>query len=115
MITRMILTAVVASLAAPCLVGCGATQAQLHVLQIAGTAKTTMAGYKACLAPIEAKPEYAVVYEKIAVDRTSDPAGTMPSDAQLNDQTRVTEKEIASGLRWYAEAQQCSTPAIETL
>jgi hypothetical protein len=56
-----------ASLVAPCLVGCGATQAQLHVLQIVGTAKTTLARYKRRMEPIEAKPEYAVVYEKIAV------------------------------------------------
>jgi hypothetical protein len=115
MIARIIVTAVAASLAAPCLVGCGATQAQLHALQIAGTAKTTLASYKSCLAPIEGKPEYTGIYEKIAVERTSDPAGKMPSDAQLNDQTRITEKEIATGLRWYAEAQQCSIPAMEAL
>jgi hypothetical protein len=86
-----------------------------HALQIAGTAKTTFASYKACLAPIEAEPAYAIIYEKLAVYRTSEPNGTMPSGAQLNDQTKVTEKDIATGLRWYAEAQQCSIPAIETL
>ena len=115
MIMRIIAVAVAAGLAAPCLVGCGATQAQLHALQIVGTAKTTFASYKRCLEPIEAKPEYAVVYEKLAVERTSNPAGTMPSDAQLNDQTKITEKEIATGLRWYAEAQQCTIPAMEAL
>ena len=115
MIMRIIGTVVIATLCAPCLVGCGATQAQLHALQIVGTAKTTFASYRVCLAPIEAKREYAVVYEKLAVERTSNPAGTMPSDAQLNDQTRITEKEIAAGLRWYSEAQQCSIPAIEAL
>src|SRR6516164_7980581 len=88
-ITRIIVAAVAATLVAPCLVGCGATQAQLHALQIAGTAKTTLASYKACLAPIEAKPEYAFIYEKLAVDRTSEPSGTTPSDAQLNDQTKI--------------------------
>jgi hypothetical protein len=65
------------------LVGCGSTQAQLHALQIAGTAKTTLARYKSCLAPIEAKPEYGVIYEMIAVERTRDPPGMMPSDAPV--------------------------------
>ena len=115
MIIRLIGTAVVATLLAPCLVGCGATQAQLHASQIVGTAKATLSSYKSCLAPIEAKPEYEVIYEKIAVDRTSVPTGAMPSDAQLNDQTRIAEREIAAGLRWYSEAQQCAIPAIEAL
>jgi hypothetical protein len=115
MIMRIFGTAIVAILLAPCLSGCGATQAQLQALQLAGTAKTTLASYKACLTPIEAKTEYAVIYEKIAVERTSAPAGTMPTDAQLNDQSRITESEVATGLRWYSEAQQCAIPAIEAL
>jgi hypothetical protein len=115
MISRIIVTAVAGGFAAPSLIGCGATQAQLHALQIAGTAKTTLASYKACLAPIEAKPEYAIIYEKLAVYRTSEPSGTTPSEAQLNDQTKITEKDIAKGLHWYAEAQECSIPAIEAL
>jgi hypothetical protein len=115
MVTRIVITTAGAILAVLSLVGCGATQAQLRALQIAGTAKSTLGTWKQCLAPIEAKPEYAIIYQKIAVYRTSEPNGTTPSEAQLNDETKVTDNEIAAGLRWYAETQQCSIPAIEAL
>jgi hypothetical protein len=96
------------------LTGC-ATEAQLEARHILVTAKGTQESFKACLAPIEANPNYSVLYNKIAVAKGSDPPGTTPSTAQLNDPERITDNEIATSLRWYAEFQVCAVPAMEAV
>jgi len=94
--------------------GC-ATQAQLEARHFLVTAKDTQETFKACLAPIESNPEYSFLYNKIAVAKGSDPAGTMPSVLQMNDPERITDNEIATSLRWYAEFQVCAVPVMEAM
>jgi len=95
------------------LAGC-ATQAQLETVRIAKLASATLEKNKACLSEIENKPQYARVYEKLGMGLTTD-LNRMPTEEQMNDKERVTDADIALGLSWYAETQDCSLPAIEAL
>jgi hypothetical protein len=94
------------------LVGC-ATPAQREASQIVKTARETLDDYKRCLAPIESKPAYARIYEKLGTPKTNE-MNRQPSQAQLSDAERISEADIALALSWYAETQQCSIPAIAT-
>ena len=89
--------AVVACLA---LVGCAA---QMEALNISKTARKSTEKAKACLLPIENKPEYARIYENVAIARSSDNFQTTPSPAQLAATERVSDDDIAIMLNWYAE------------
>jgi hypothetical protein len=96
-----------------CLSAC-ATQAQMEMIRIAKTASDVFEKDKACLAAIESKPEYARVYEKLGMGLTIE-LNRMPSPEQMSDNERVTDKDIALGLSWYAETQDCTLPAINAL
>jgi hypothetical protein len=91
--------------------GC-TTQAQRELLTLQTTARETMQAFNACLRPIETKPEYARIYQKIATSTTSD-LYRWPSQAQLADTERPSDSDIALALTWYSEVQQCTLPAIE--
>jgi hypothetical protein len=106
--TLVVLFAVLAFIA-----GC-TSQAQREALTIQTTARETLETLKVCIRPIETKPEYARLYEKIAAATTSD-LHRLPSQAQLADAERPSDTDIALALTWYAEGQQCALPAIEAL
>jgi TonB family protein len=89
-----------------------ATQAQQEMGQIAQQMKDLTAQNQACLAPIEANPRYARVYEKLGVATSRDP-GRMPSAAQLGDPEVIPGDDIAVGLEWYAEGQACEAPGVQ--
>ena len=81
------------------------TNAQREMEQIGQQIKDLMTQNMACLAPIEANPRYARIYEKLGVATTHDP-GRMPSAAQLADSWNVPLAGIAhlpNGL-WRPEA-----------
>jgi hypothetical protein len=93
--------------------GC-ATQGQLEAIKVAVTAREEMDHLKSCAASIEVKPEYARIYEKLGVAK-SDDLNRRPSQTQLADEENVSDDDIALGLSWYVEMEQCEVPAIESL
>jgi hypothetical protein len=94
------------------LAGC-ATQAQIEAGKIVSTAREASDRTKACLSSTETKLQYARVYEKLGVAMAGD-LTRMPSQAQMADPERISDDDIALGLRWYAETQECARTAIES-
>jgi hypothetical protein len=103
----------VATLAAILLASC-ATQAQIEASRIVNTARDVQKRVLACFAKIEAKPEYALLYKKVAFSTVQDP-DKIPSQAQLADTEKVSDDVVALGLNFYAEAQDCNIEGIESL
>jgi hypothetical protein len=87
---------------------------QIEALKIVSSAREVMATYKAFIAPIETKPEYARIYEKLGIATTAD-LERQPSRSQLTDSEKISDGDIASALTWYSEVQRCDLPAIETM
>lgn len=66
------------------------------------------------MAAIENKPQYERIYQKLGLGISTD-INRMPTEAQMNDKERINDSDIALGLSWYAESQDCSFPTIEAL
>ncbi len=90
----------------------GGCAAQMEASRIANSARATLDSLKICMQPIEAKPEYARLYQKLGVVTTSD-LNRLPFQSQLDDSERISDADIAVDMNWYAENQSCSTAAIE--
>jgi hypothetical protein len=110
----MIVPKAIAGLLISLVVGGCATRAQIEAFKIVQTGREVLDTYKACVAPIEANPEYARTYEKFGVATNNDP-DRMPSQVQMSDNTKISNDDIARGLNWYAGIQECSLPAIASL
>ena len=93
------------------LAGCG-TQAQFEAIKITSTAGDVYKKVLACSAEVEVIPRYARIYEKLGVATASDPQ-RMPSQAQLIDQERISDDDLALALSWYASSQHCAVEAME--
>jgi osmotically-inducible protein OsmY len=92
----------------------GCTRAQIEAAKIVKTGSEVLDTYRVCVAPMEANPEYAWIYEKLGVATNKDP-DRMPSQMQMSDNTKISNEDIARGLNWYAKIQECSLPAIASL
>jgi hypothetical protein len=90
------------------------TSAQIEAARILKTAHDTLDTYNGCVAPIEANPRYARIYEKLGLAKMSDPQRD-PSNSQLADTERPSDADIALILEGYADLQQCNLPIIEAL
>jgi hypothetical protein len=91
-----------------------ATTAQIEAIKIAKKGRTALDADNACREPIELNPRYARIYEKFGVAKSND-LNRMPSQAQMMDNTRISDDDIVLGLNWYAEIQRCDLPAIASL
>jgi len=74
-----------------------------EVKQVTSVSQATFQCYKNLIN----KPEYAFIHNKIAVD-----SGINPTEAQLNDQEKVTPQAIQSGMNWFSENQECNTKTL---
>ena len=101
-------TIAVIGLAGAVLGGC-ATQAQMEATRTAASTREATSAWNTCLVRVQAKPRYARIYEKLGV------ATLMPSEAQLADTARMTNEDIALGLNWYTEVNECFPPLLEAL
>ncbi|MGA8697506.1 MAG: hypothetical protein WB689_27465 [Xanthobacteraceae bacterium] len=108
-VSRVLLAGMATALLASC-----ATRAQIEAYGIANTARDVQKKVLGCFAKIEAKPEYALLYKKVAFSTIQDP-DRMPSQAQLADAEKVSDDAVALGLNFYAEAQDCNIEGIESL
>lgn len=96
-------------LALAVLAGC-ATAAQ-HQAQLATTATREAAGgFKACLAAVVAKPEYASL-----LPHTPDPATGQPTMAQLTDESLISPEEAKLFAARWDELTPCKTHVLSAL
>lgn len=93
------------------LVGCAAQMEAVRIAEVSGKARSI---YKDCMLPVETDPKYAPLYEKLGFATTSD-LNRSPSQAQLADNKRISDDDIALGLNWFAELQDCDLALFESL
>jgi hypothetical protein len=91
-----------------------ATTAQIEAINLAKKGRTALDVDNACREPLELNPRYGRINEKFGVAKSNDP-NRMPSQAQMTDNTKISDDDIALGLNWYAEIQRCDLPAIASL
>jgi len=86
-----------------------ATAAQREEQKIISTGSEARQKGLACRVPIRANPLCARRDSKMALEPAQ-----MPTPAQLSDREIISDDDIAHGLEWYAEIQQCDRASIET-
>jgi hypothetical protein len=101
-------------LAAVAIMVTGCTGAQRYVIDVGQRAQATLGPFKACQRVIEAKPEYALVYQKLAVSTADDPFRE-PTAAQLSDPAIIAEPGISLYLTWFSEQEACGLPTMQEL
>jgi hypothetical protein len=89
---------------------CVTTPAEREAGRIQTLANDNFKQSKECRVAIQEKLEYANLYQKFGVTILS-----LPTSAQLEDDTKVTDEAIALGFDWYAEIENCDRADIERL
>lgn len=91
-----------------------ASKADDETQRIQSLAQQALAQAQFCNASISAKPQYAHIYQKVAVGLENGKFRT-PTPAMLADNGRPSDDDIAHGLDWYAESQTCNRTGLDTL
>lgn len=92
------------------LVGC-ATEEQRQTMQIVREAQDI--GH-VCQAKIEANPQYARIYQKLAFDTVNEKV-RLPTAPQIADSEVISDSDKSTLYAWYSESETCMTPAFEDL
>lgn len=90
------------------LIGCSTIKTQSERIRIGIKAKDVIEKAKACREPIEANSKYNRIYEKLGVT-----FGKFPTEAQLQDQEKISDSDIKLGIDWYGEYQYCFAKQIQ--
>jgi hypothetical protein len=92
------------------LIGC-ASEKQRQAVQMLREAQDLV---HACQSKLESNPQYARVYQKLALDTVKE-SPRLPTSAQISDVEIISDSDKLNLLDWYSEAETCVTPAFESV
>ena len=102
----------VLALACFALVAC--TEAQRYAMDVSRRAQASLAPLRVCQVRMEGDPQFARVYQKLAVSTADDPFRE-PTAAQLSDSETISDGDKSLYLAWFGDLQTCATPTMEEL
>ncbi|MEI8573253.1 hypothetical protein J0667_15010 [Methylomonas sp. WH-1] len=88
--------------------GCSAIHTQSERIRIFMMASDANTKAEACRAPIQAKPKYSKLYNKLAIAFNE-----YPTEEQLKDDEVISDPDVQLGIDWYGEFQYCMAKQIE--